>query len=115
MTRRRIAWIGAGALAGLALAVVVAAVLVLRSGWFNEKVRERVVSTVETATGGRVEAGSFQFDWKRLRAQIGAFAVHGTEPSGKPPLFRARTVAGSFSTLDRSRRLGKFETLRALS
>ena len=93
MTRRRIAWIGAGALAGLALAVVVAAVLVLRSGWFNEKVRERVVSTVETATGGRVEVGSFQFDWKRLRAQIGAFAVHGTEPSGKPPLFRARTVA----------------------
>ena len=70
-----------------------AAVLVLRSAWFYEKVRERVVSTVETATGGRVEAGSFQFDWKRLRAEIGAFAIHGTEPSGKPPLFRARTVA----------------------
>ena len=93
MTRGRIAWIGAGALAGLALAVVVAAVLVLRSGWFNEKVRERVVSTVETATGGRVEVGSFQFDWTQLRAQIGAFVIHGTEPSGKPPLFRARTVA----------------------
>jgi len=90
--RRRIAWIGAGGLAGLAL-VFVAAVLVLRSAWFNEKVRERVVSTVETATGGRVEAGSFQFDWRRLRAQIGAFAIHGTEAAGKPPLFRARTVA----------------------
>jgi translocation and assembly module TamB len=93
VTRRRIAWIAAGGLAGLALIVVVAAILVLRSAWFNEKVRERVVSTVETATGGRVEAGSFQFDWKRLRAQIGAFTVHGTEPSGKPPLFHARTVA----------------------
>jgi translocation and assembly module TamB len=90
--RRRIAWIGAACLAGLAL-VFVAAVLVLRSAWFNEKVRERVVSTVETATGGRVEAGSFQFDWRRLRAQIGAFAIHGTEAAGKPPLFRARTVA----------------------
>jgi translocation and assembly module TamB len=93
MTRKRKAWIAAGGLAGLALGVAVAAVLVLRSAWFYEKVRERVVATVETATGGRVEAGSFQFDWRRLRAQIGMFAVHGTEPSGKPPLFRARTVA----------------------
>jgi len=92
VTRRRIAWIGAGVLAVLALGVVVA-VLVLRSAWFNEQVRERVVSTVETATGGRVEAGSFHFDWTRLRAEIGAFAIHGTEPPGKPPLFRARTVA----------------------
>jgi translocation and assembly module TamB len=93
MRRRRVAWIAAGGLTGLALTVVVAALLVLRSAWFYEQVRERVVRTVETATGGRVEAGSFQFDWKRLRAQIGMFAVHGTEPPGKPPLFRARTVA----------------------
>jgi translocation and assembly module TamB len=91
--RPRIAWIAAGAIAGLALGIVLASLLVLRSAWFYEKVRERVVTTVETATGGRVEAGSFQFDWKRLRAEIGAFTVHGTEPSGKPPLFRARTVA----------------------
>ena len=91
--RKRIAWIAAGGIAGLALGVALASLLVLRSAWFYEKVRERVVRTVETATGGRVEAGSFQFDWKRLRAQIGAFAIHGTEPSGKPPLFRARTVA----------------------
>jgi translocation and assembly module TamB len=93
MTRRRIAWCAAGGLAGLALGGAVAAILVLRSAWFYDRVRERVVSTVETATGGRVEAGSFQFDWKRLRAEIGMFAVHGTEPPGKPPLFRARTIA----------------------
>jgi translocation and assembly module TamB len=93
MTRKRKAWIAAGGIAGLAVGGFVAAILVLRSAWFYEKVRERVVSTVETATGGRVEAGSFQFDWTRLRAQIGMFAIHGTEPSGKPPLFRARTVA----------------------
>jgi translocation and assembly module TamB len=93
VTRKRIAWSIAGALAGITLSGAVAAILVLRSAWFNEMVRERVVSTVETATGGRVEAGSFQFDWKRLRAEVGMFAVHGTEPKGKPPLFRARTVA----------------------
>jgi translocation and assembly module TamB len=83
----------AGGIAGIVLGCAAAAILVLRSAWFYEKVRERVVNTVETATGGRVEAGSFQFDWKRLRAEIGMFAVHGTEPPGKPPLFRARTVA----------------------
>jgi translocation and assembly module TamB len=93
MTRKRIAWMAAGGLAGLALGVAVVAVLVLRSAWFYEQVRERVVSTVERATGGRVEAGSFQFDWKRFRAEIRMLAIHGTEPSGKPPLFRARTVA----------------------
>jgi translocation and assembly module TamB len=93
MTRRRIAWIAAGGLAGLVLGGAVAAVLVLRSSWFYEKVHERLVSTLETATGGRVEAGSFQFDWKRLRAEIRMLAIHGTEPPGKPPLFRARTVA----------------------
>jgi translocation and assembly module TamB len=92
VTRRRTAWTAAGGLAGLALGGAVAAILVLRSAWFYEKVREGLVSTVETATGGRVEAGSFQFDWKRLRAEIGMFALHGTEPPGKPPLFRARTV-----------------------
>ena len=83
VTRRRIAWIAAGGLAGLALGGAVAAILVLRSAWFYEQVRERVVSTVETATGGRVEAGSFQFDWKRLRAEIGMFADprHGAAPA----------------------------------
>ena len=93
MTRKRMAWTAVGVLAGVALGVALAAVLVLRSAWFNQKVRERVVRTVETATGGRVEAGSFHFDWKRLRAEIGAFTIHGTEPSGKPPLFHARNVA----------------------
>ncbi|MGA2268036.1 MAG: translocation/assembly module TamB domain-containing protein [Bryobacteraceae bacterium] len=93
MTRRRIAWMVAGGLGGLVLIGAMAALFVLRSAWFCEQVRQRVVSTVETATGGRVEAGSFQFDWKRLRAEIGMFAIHGTEPPGKPPLFRAATVA----------------------
>jgi translocation and assembly module TamB len=91
--RKRIAWSIAGGLAGIVLAFAVAAILVLRSAWFYEKVREQVVSTVETATGGRVEADSFQFDWKRLRAEIKMFAIHGTEPPDKPPLFRAGSVA----------------------
>src|SRR5262249_45940916 len=91
MTRKRLAWIAAG-LAGLALFAVVAAVLVARSQWFYEKVRERLVSTVETATGGRAEIASFRFDWKQLRATVAGFALHGNEPPDKPALFRAPSI-----------------------
>ncbi len=87
------ALIAGGALALFVLAGGIAAVRVLQSRWFYEQVRQRVVSTVETATGGRVEVGSFQFDWKRLRAEIRSFVIHGTEGPDKPPLFRASSVA----------------------
>lgn len=91
MTRKRLLWI-AGVLAGLILVIGAAGVLVLRSSWFYEKVRERIVGTVEKATGGRVEIASLQFDWKQLRAEVKSFVIHGTEPADKPPLFRAASV-----------------------
>jgi len=93
VSRKRIAFAIAGSLAGLIVLAGLAAIFVLRSAWFYEKVRARVVRTVETATGGRVEAGSFQFDWTQLRAEIRMFVIHGTEPAHKPPLFRAGSVA----------------------
>src|SRR5207249_9894026 len=63
------------------------------SRWFYEKVRVRIVSTLEIATGGHVDAGSFEFDWRRLRAEITGFTLHGTEPPDKPPLFHASRIA----------------------
>lgn len=91
MTRRRIAYGSAAVLAGLLL-LGVAAILVLRSDWFYQLMRQRLVDTVETATGGRAEIGSFQFDWKALRVDVRGFTLHGNEPAGKPPLFRADSV-----------------------
>ena len=93
MSRTRIAFTMAGSLAGLLLLIVVAGVLTIRSQWFYERVRRSLVSNVETATGGRVEAQSFRFDWKRLRAEVQGFEIHGTEPPDKPALFRASSVA----------------------
>ena len=92
MTRRRLAWIALG-VAGAVAALAVAALVTVRSSWFYEKVRQEIVSQVETATGGRVEVKAFTFDWPRLRAEITGFTLHGTEPAGKPPLFRAASVA----------------------
>ena len=90
--RKRILLKIAGALAALVVLAGVAGVFVVQSAWFYDRVRQLIVGTVETATGGRVEVASFRFDWKHLRAEVLEFVLHGTEPAGKPPLFRAARV-----------------------
>src|SRR5262245_34128790 len=75
-----------------ALVVSITGVLVLRSGWFREKVRERITAEVEKATGGKVEIGSFEYDWRKLTAEVQGFVLHGTEPAGEAPLFRAERI-----------------------
>jgi len=92
VSRRRVAWI-AGSLAALLLLAAGAAVIVLQSGWFREQVRARLVSAVETATGGRVAIGALAFDWRRRRVEIRDFTLHGTEPAGRPPLLHADSIA----------------------
>ena len=93
MRGRRILRFGAAALGTVTILAFGSALIVLRSGWFHEKVRAGIVSTVETATGGRVELGGFRLDWRKLRVEIQSFTIHGTEPAGKPPLFRASSIA----------------------
>ena len=93
MSRRaRWIWIVAGSLAALVLMLALSAVLVLRSDWFREKIRQRIVAEVEKATGGRTEIGAFQFDWKQMRAEVDGFVLHGSEPPDAPPLFRADAI-----------------------
>ena len=94
MSRRaRRIWIAAGFLAGLVATAALTGILVLRSGWFRNEVRARIVAEVEKATGGRAEIGTFRFDWKRMRAQVDGFVLHGSEPRDAPPLFRANRIA----------------------
>ncbi len=92
MRRKRWILIAATLASGLILALGLA-VLTLQSRWFYNYVRARMVTTVETATGGRVEIGAFRFNWKLLRAEVDNFTLHGTEPPDKPPLFHAASVA----------------------
>ncbi|HUO28215.1 MAG TPA: translocation/assembly module TamB domain-containing protein [Bryobacteraceae bacterium] len=90
--RRRWIWIAAGSAAGLLLALAAVTVLVLRSDWFREQVRRRIVTEVEASTGGRAEIGAFRFEWSKMRAEVDGFTLHGTEPAGAAPLFRADAV-----------------------
>lgn len=81
-----------GGLVGLAILLAVSAVLVFRSHWFYEKVRTKLVSTIEEATGGRAEIGAYTLDWRKLEANVRGFELHGTEPANQPPLFHADNI-----------------------
>ncbi|MEK7403867.1 MAG: translocation/assembly module TamB domain-containing protein [Acidobacteriota bacterium] len=84
-------WTAAG-LAALALVAAVAALITVRTSWFREKVRARIVYELESATGGKVELGRFDFDWRALRATAHGLVVRGAESPEQPPLFRAESV-----------------------
>jgi translocation and assembly module TamB len=81
-------WVSGGLL-GLLLVVFLAGIAIVRTDWFRNMVREKIIAAVETGTGGRAEIGSFTFDWTHLRAQIRNFVVHGLEPADAAPLVRA--------------------------
>jgi translocation and assembly module TamB len=84
-------WLLGGALSVL-LMLAVAALLILPSAWFREKVRSRVVYEVERATGGRTELAGFRFEWQTLTAEVDSFVLHGTETNMAEPLFRADSI-----------------------
>src|SRR4051812_1032391 len=93
MTRgKKIAlWIS-GSLVGLVVIALIAGVVIVQTDWFRNMVRTKIVAAVEESTGGRVEIGSFNFDWTHLRAEIRNFVLHGLEPKDAAPLFRANLL-----------------------
>ena len=93
MTRRARLWTWAGvSAAALLIAFAIVSIQVLKSPRFATYVREKIISVTEESTGGRVEIGSFQFDWRHLRATVENFVLHGTESPGDPPLFEAKRM-----------------------
>lgn len=74
------------------LLLLAAAVVLLRSAWLEERVRRRIVTELETATGGRVELAAFGFDWRNLTVRLAGLTIRGAEPSDQAPLFRAAAV-----------------------
>ncbi len=109
---RRIVWRVTVAVAILLLASFIAGVLVLRSGWFHERVRQRIIAEIEKATGGRVELGSFRFDTKHLTATVGPLVLHGEEPPGEPPLLSAQSVKVGLRILSMVERKVDLSSLR---
>lgn len=100
MTRKRkiLLWAAAG-LVMVLVAGVIGAVWILQSNWLREKVRLKIIASVEDATGGRVELRAFKYDWHALAAEVDGFVLHGTEPAGDPPLVAADRVAVSLKII----------------
>ncbi len=93
MTRRRkILTILATSLFGLVTVVFVAGIVIVRTDWFRNMVRDKIITAVQEATGGKVEIASFGFDWTHLRAQVRDLVIHGLEPASAAPLLRANLV-----------------------
>src|SRR5690348_95274 len=78
--------------AGLVLVLIVAGIWISQTNWFRDFVRQKIVQSVEDSTGGRVEVGRFDFDWRHLRAEIQNFVLHGTESVNEQPLFQAQSL-----------------------
>ncbi|MFL6465698.1 MAG: hypothetical protein ACJ73N_14970, partial [Bryobacteraceae bacterium] len=64
----------------------------LQSNWLKDNIRHRIITAVQSATGGQVELRAFRFHWHLLTAEIDGFIVHGTESGQDAPLFRADSV-----------------------
>ncbi len=79
-------------LAALLVVLAVTGVLVLRSAWFQNYVKQTIITDVEDSTGGKVEIGTFHVDWTHLSAVATDFVIHGTEAAGTPPMLRAARV-----------------------
>src|SRR5579871_5635827 len=83
--------LGIGAAASIAL-VVLATIAIVQTDWFRIYIKQKITSATEDGTGGKVEIGSFAFDWRHLRSTVTDFVVHGSEPQGVAPYLRASRV-----------------------
>src|SRR5216684_3380128 len=94
MTRRtrKIVFYSALGLVSLVLIACISALIIVRTEWFKNKVRDKIVAVAETATGGRVEIGRFDYQWSGLTVEAEPFIVHGKEPPGAPPFFQAEKI-----------------------
>ena len=66
----------------------------MSSARFEGVVRDRLITEIEQATGGKVEIATFHWQLLRLEAEADGLVIHGREAQSEPPL-------------------GKFERLRA--
>ena len=90
------------AVAGAVLLFMIAAVgayFGASSQAFENLVRKRLIATLETATGGRVQIASFHWRLLALEADAGGIVIHGLEAPGEAPYARIGNLHVQLSVL----------------
>ena len=64
-----------------------------------KKSGRRIVAEAEKATGGKVEIGALQLDWRTLTAELDNLTIHGTEPADAAPLLAVKRVVIGFKII----------------
>ena len=96
--RRRWLWIGGGVL--VIFAVLVIGVLIWANSSSAENlVKRRVITAIETATGGRTEIASFHWQPFNLEADLGGLVIHGREAPNEAPYAQVGHVHVRISVL----------------
>jgi autotransporter translocation and assembly factor TamB len=98
LTRAVLALLGAGVL------LYAAAVAVMSTAWFHRSLAARVVSSLESLTGARVQLGGLDVQPAIFQATLRGLVLHGTEPASEPPLLSAQTVVVGINPLSALRR-----------
>jgi translocation and assembly module TamB len=98
-------------LAALILVVGIAAIVIVQTDWFRNFVRQKIITATEEGTGGKVEVGSFSFDWRALEVVVTNFVIHGKEPSGAAPFVRVARVQVNIRLFTSLRRMLDFSFL----
>src|ERR1700728_3264815 len=78
-------WRVGGALVLLLLVVVGGLLFYASSAHFSNQVRQRVISVLEDATGGRVEIKSLDWSLRHLSVEVHDLTIHGLERRGELP------------------------------
>jgi translocation and assembly module TamB len=94
-----VVWTGSG-IAALVVLAVIGLLIWANSSSFENLVRKRLISRLETATGGRVELQSFHWRLLDLEADAGGLVIHGREESGDAPYTQLESLRVKASILD---------------
>jgi translocation and assembly module TamB len=89
-------------IAGLTVLLALAAVgayFYMSSTGFENLMRGRLIATIRSMTGGRVEIGSFRWRLLDLEADVDNVTIHGLEGPGEAPYARIGHLRVDFSVL----------------